>query len=336
MRAKMAESGLSIGLPELIQEVGFFLDYGRGIVKPHTAGQLSEIMSVIQSGIRRVYYPVPASPAAVGHEWSWLRPTTSITLQQVISGALTRGSFTAGDLITQTTTLAVATYVSDNGTEMTLYGVSGVADGTSTWYPTDDDDDTTNAWTPTEIADTSKYDLPDDLGRIVGSLNYSENKYRESITVVSIAAILEMRALNAFTSNPRYAAIRYKASDGSGGQRQEILFFPQPDQAYVLLYEYEAYNGALSDSFPYPLGGMQLAELYIESCLAVAESRLNDEIGNHTSQYQALLIDAIARDRKRDPRSYGQMGHVEDTYDRRRRYGAAYENYPITINGVVY
>jgi hypothetical protein len=329
----MAESSLSIGLPELRQAVGFFLDYGRS---GWDTAQENEIDDIIQSGIRRVYYPLPAGEATVGHEWSWLRPTTSLTLQQAIDGSLTRGSFTAGDSITQTTTLARATYVSDDGSEMTLYGVSGVADGTSTWYPSDDDDDTTNAWTPTEIADTSKYDLPDDLGRVVGSFNFSENKYRTSITVTTIETLLEMRAINAYTSYPRYAATRYKPSDGSSGQRQEVLFFPQPDQAFVLLYEYEAYNGALSDSYPYPLGGMQLAELYIESCLAVAESRLNDEIGNHTAQYHALLTDAIARDRKRDARSFGQMGHVEEYYDRSRRYGAAYSNYPIVIDGVTY
>ena len=214
--------------------------------------------------------------------------------------------------------------------------MSGVADGSNIWYPTVDGDSVTNAWTPTEIADTSKYDLPDDMGRIVGSLNFSENKYRQSITIVPIASILEMRAINAYTSHPQYAAIRYKTSDGTTGQRQEILFFPQPDQAYVLLYEYEAYSGALSATYPYLLGGMQLAELYIESCLAVAESRLNEEVGNHTSQYQALLVDAVARDRKRDPRSYGQMGRVEDSHDRRRRYGNACSSYPITIGGVNY
>ena len=329
----MAESSLSIGLPELIQEVGFFLDYGR---TGHSVAQLAEIMSIIQSGVRRVYYPLPAGQATVGHEWSWLRPTTTLTLQQAVSGALTRGSFTAGDSITQTTTLARAIYVSDDGSEMILYGVSGVADGTSTWYPSDDDDDTSNAWTPTEIADTSKYDLPDDFGRLVGSIHFSPNLYRRSIEIVPIAQILEMRAVNAYTSYPRFAAVRYKTSDGSGGQRQEVLFFPQPDQAFVLHYEYEAYSSALSDSYPYPLGGMQLAELYTESCLAVAESRLNDEIGLHTAQYQALLADAIARDGKHDARSYGQMGHVEDVYDRRLRHGAAYSNYPIFINGVPY
>jgi hypothetical protein len=329
----MSESGLSIGLPELIQEVGFFLEYGR---TGHTEDQLSQIMAVIQSGVRRVYYPPAINGLPAGHEWSWLRPTSTLTLQQAMSGALTRGSFTAGDSITQTSTLARATYVSDDGSEMTLYGVSGVADGTSTWYPSTDDDDTTNAWTPTETADTSKFDLPDNLGRIVGSLHFPANEYRQSVAVVPIGHILEMRAVNALSSTPRFAAIRYKESDGSGGQRQEILFFPQPDQAWVMLYEYEAYSGALSDSYPYPLGGMQLAELYIESCLAVAESRIQDEIGNHTTQYQALLVDAISRDRKHDAQHYGQMGHVEDTYDYRFRYGAAYSNYPILISGVPY
>jgi hypothetical protein len=333
----MAESSLSIGLPELIQEVGFFLDYGRTVATDGDAARLAEVMGIVQSGVRRVYYP-PAIPEVLkpGHEWSWLRPTTSLTLTQTIDGALTGAAFVAGASITQETTLARATYLSDDGSEMTLYGVSGVADGTSKWYPTLDGDSDTTDWTPTEIADTSKYDLPDTFGRLVGSLHFSSNEYRRSIEVVPIDQILEMRAINAFTSYPRYAAVRYKESDGSDGQRQEILFFPQPDQAFTLLYEYEAYSGALSDSYPYPLGGMQLAELYIESCLAVAESRLLDEVGIHTGQYQALLVDAVARDRKRDARTYGQMGHVEDVYDRRLRYGAAFSNYPINIEGVDY
>lgn len=328
----MAESGLSIGLPELHEEVGEFLGYGRA---GHDATQQDAINRIVQSGVRRVYYPIPASEAAVGYEWSWLRPTATLTLSQAIDGALTRGGFIAGDSITQTSTLARATYVSDDGSELVLYGVSGIADASNTWYPSDDGDDTTNAWTPTEIADTSKFDLPDNFGRLVGSLHFPANEYRQSVTIVPIGKILEMRASNAFSSTPRFAATRYKTTDGSSGQRQEILFFPQPDQTWEMLYEYEAYNGALTEANPYPLGGMQLAELYIESCLAVAESRLEDVVGIHAAQYQALLADAIARDRKRSARSYGQMGHVEDVHDHRRRYGAAYSQYPITINGVI-
>jgi len=62
---------------------------------------------------------------------------------------------------------------------------------------------------------------------------------------------------------------------------------------------------------------MSLAELFIESCLAVAEQRLNDEIGVHTQTYQALLLDAVQRDKKHSPTYFGYMGHTEYQVERR-------------------
>jgi hypothetical protein len=333
----MGESGLSIGLPELIQEVGFFLDYGRGVVKDHTANQLSEIMSIIQSGVRRVYYPLAVNQDMAGYEWTWLRPTATLTLSQAMAGALTRGTFVTETSITQTTTGAVATFVSNDGSNMTIYGVNGTADASSTWYPTDDGSDVTNAWTPTEIADTSKFDMPDDFGRLHGDFHYAANDYRNSIPGVPLASIYARRAVGIQYSAPALVATRFKESDGSTGQRQEVLFWPSPDALWTLTYEYEAYSGALSDSSPYPLGGMKLAELYIESCLAVAETRSLEEVGLHTQQYGALLIDAIARDKRGGPQNFGQMGNFDyqkDDYDSnrfRRGYGSA--NYPISYNG---
>lgn len=255
----MAESGLSVGLPELIQEVGFFLDLGRA---DHTAPQLAEIMSVIQSGVRRVYYPMAVNQATVGYEWSWLKPTTTIDTED------------------------------------------GVSD----------------------------YDLPDDFGRLHGDLFFGADEYRMSIPIVPIATMLQRRAVGIVDGAPIMAAYRHKVSDGSSGQRQELMLWPTPDAVWTLSYQYEAYSGALSDTYPYPLGGMKLAELYIESCLAVAESRLNEEVGLHSQAYQALLIDAIARDKNHGPKHYGQMGHIESTHEHRRR-GQLGSSYPITYNG---
>ena len=83
---------------------------------------------------------------------------------------------------------------------------------------------------------------------------------------------------------------------------------------------------------------MHLAELYIESCLAVAEQRINEQVGLHTQQYHMLLADAILRDSKRGPQILGQMGHV-DPYDKvlypspfRRGYTGG--TYPISYLGV--
>ena len=254
----MSESGLSIGFPDLQSQVGFFLGYGATIGN-YSAAQLLEISGLIQSGVRRVYYPPAISANIVGYEWSWLRPTKTLSV------------------------------------------VSGTAD----------------------------YNLPDDFGRLIDTIHFPADVHRNSLAIISVSKMLDFRARRSISQAPRYAAIRYKASDGTIGQRQELLLYPNPNENWTMLYEYEAYSGALSDAHPYPLGGMQLSEVYIESCLALAESRVNDEVGIHNQQFSALLVDAIARDRKNGAQLYGQMGHNEGRGWRRFRRGYTGDVYPI-------
>jgi len=261
----MSESGLSIGAADLRAEIGYFLGYSR-TASNWSTGQLAEINAIMQSGIRRVYYPPAITQEISGYEWSWLRPTTTLEIE------------------------------------------SGISD----------------------------YDLPDDFGRLVGCLYYPENEYRQPISIVSVGKILALRSYATKTGAPIYGAVRFKASDRTTGQRQEILLYPEPDQDWTdddaLKYEYEAYSGPLTDDYPYPLGGMKLAELYIESCLAVAESRMDENLGVHTPQYQALLVDAIARDRKNGPQIYGSMGDREVEGVEFRR-GLTGQTYPILYKG---
>ncbi|KKL88875.1 hypothetical protein LCGC14_1920300, partial [marine sediment metagenome] len=176
----MAESSLSIGFPELQVEVGDFLGYGR--TPSWSTAREARIDSIVQSGVRRVYYPPGVSDKISGYEWSWLQPTTTLA---VVSG-------------------------------------------------------------------TSDYDLPDDFGRLVGPFHFPAEEYRKPVIEVSVSKILQLRTYSFQTGGPYYVATRFKSSDGSGGQRQEALFFPEPDEAWTMIYEYEAYNSALSDSFPYP------------------------------------------------------------------------------------
>ncbi|MFA5186695.1 MAG: hypothetical protein WC551_09485 [Patescibacteria group bacterium] len=263
----MAESSLSIGYTDLRQEVGGFLGYGRTIAS-WSAARIATIDRIVQSGVRQVYFPPAVNVSgsneeATVHEWSWLRPTTTL---------------------------------------------------------------------PT-VADDGDYDLPDDFGRLVGKFHYAANVHRAAIYVVSVGDLLDMRAHYDQNDAPRYVAIRYKASTGVSGQRQEALFWPEPDAVYTLSYEYEAYTGVLSDTYPYPLGGMQLAELYIESCLSIAEQRPNDEIGIHTAKFQLLLAAAVYRDMQRGARNFGQMGHKE-RYKERICRGYTGTTYPITYHGV--
>lgn len=179
------------------------------------------------------------------------------------------------------------------------------------------------------------YDLPDDFGGMNGDFHYDADECRTSIRRIPLATLLDMRSTNDYDGYPNFFAIRFKSSDGTTGQRQEALFYPTPDAVYTLHYAYNAYQGVLSDEAPYPLGGMQMSEVYKESCLAAAEARNDDAPGVHTQQFERLLIDAVARDRDRGPVNYGRMGQPPEYGEERFKrgnelYGGAYR---ITYGG---
>ena len=256
----MAESSLTLGWSELKQSVGVFLDFGSS---GWTTPQTTKIESIVNSGIRRVYYP-PASQNHSGYEWTWLRPWSTL--------AATDGDYA--------------------------------------------------------------YDLPDDFGRMIGEFHYAADQHRRAIKQVPVATVIKNRTHRNETGYARIFATRYKSSDGSGGQRQEALFYPTFDADKTLQYQYEAYASVLSDSYPYPLGGMQMSELYKQSCLAVAETEVMDDIGIHNGLFETMIVDAIARDRKRTG-SYGNMGNRE-RYGTTFRRGYTGETYDFTYNGIPY
>jgi hypothetical protein len=176
-------------------------------------------------------------------------------------------------------------------------------------------------------------DMPDNFGRIVGDLHFDASVYAQSITIISEHRILALLQQNDDEGRPRHAALRFKESDGTNGQRQEIVWWPTPDAAYTLTYRYEAFAGKLTESNAYPLGGMRYAELIIESCLAVAEQRANDERGLHWEAFTRLLVTAVAQDRKNGARYFGAMSQgetVESDARCRRLNGSSYD---ITYKG---
>jgi hypothetical protein len=259
----MAESTLSISFNDLKIEVGHFLGYGPNAAD-WTAAQLAEIDRIVQTGVRRFYYPPAVEGVQADFEWSFIKPETTIAT----------------------------------------------------------------------VADQATNDLPDNLGRVVGQFYYPSSSNRVSVVVVSEAQLNEYKSHTDSDGAPRYCCIRHKASDGSDGQRLEVEWYPVPDSAYTLTYKFEAYQGRLSNSNPYPLGGMKHGELVMESCLAVAEERANDEKGIHYQNFMAQLITAIALDRRQGAINYGKMGQPEE-HDYRLRRGDTGGTYPITYNGDV-
>ncbi len=120
-------------------------------------------------------------------------------------------------------------------------------------------------------------------------------------------------ASSGVTGHPVLAAMRPKAHDGSMGQRFEALFYPTPDDAYVLTFKYDVVANALSLSNPHPLGGSIHTQTIKEACLAAAELGEGDESSVHKAQFDRLLASSIMRDRlTMTPQVLGYNGDRSD------------------------
>lgn len=261
----MAESTLTLGFTDIKMELGFFLGYGSD-PDGWSAAQKTEIELIVNTGYRNALYPPAIQGIPIGYEWSFLRPTATLSV----------------------------------------------------------------------VADDYLYDFPDDYGRIIGEFNYAADEHKAPIRQIPLSQLLNMQSTSDMTGYANFFSTRWKESDQSGGQRQEVLFYPTFDAAYTLYYNYEAYTGVLSDTYPYPLGGMKMSELYKESCLSVAESRNEDTQGVHTQLFQMLLVDRVARDMSHGGQNYGQMGHKDGMDDivEWRRGSEIYDSaYSITYDG---
>jgi hypothetical protein len=128
------------------------------------------------------------------------------------------------------------------------------------------------------------------------SLPASVTESSRIIGMVSEAHLRQLATSNPQTGTPQYAATRPVASDGSGRQQWEVVFYPTPNEERTLEYRYSLIPETLSTAKPYPLGGRQYAELLLQSCLAVLEQREKKAEGVATARYIERLAAAIQLD----------------------------------------
>ena len=158
-------------------------------------------------------------------------------------------------------------------------------------------------------AGVAAYSLPDGFGRIYGQLKWPASMHRPSIPVIPIGQLRQCE----HGRWPHFAAVTWRNAYGAKGQLKQLHFDSPPSETAVLSFSAEADTGPLSsDGRPYPLGGAMHSELVLESCLAVAEQRRNDEQGIHTQNFTQMLAAAISRDRREGPQNYGLMRHPSD------------------------
>lgn len=283
----MAESTLSAGITEIKLAVADFLGMGRTSGN-WDADDSARADDIIESSQRRLYG---------AHDWSFLKKQTTLTLN---------APYTTG---TVTVTNGSAT-VTGSGTTFPSWAASGEfigPDGVA--YTVASRDSNTQLTLDINYKGTTAsgrsyslrqrdYDLPDDFIQLIGDMTYVSETFRwPVIRIVPEGEIRIKRQKQIQTGYVQLAAVRWKSSDLSDGQRMELLIWPDANEAFVLAYPYKILpNLLVTSTAEDPLGGMQMSELFMQSALALAEQRMKRELGVENALYQQMLQGAIERD----------------------------------------
>ncbi len=166
---------------------------------------------------------------------------------------------------------------------------------------------------PTAIVDlpsqATAIQLPEDFGGIEGQITISPTQGTVwwPITIRNEGYLRNLYALYPnMVSRPMQAALTpLKGTTVNSSSRMELLIFPKADQDYRLQLQYYVLPDYLSGAFPYAYGGAAHAETLLESCLAIAEQKLDDAMGVHTQKFQERLVASIGMDRKNKAQNLG-------------------------------
>lgn len=153
-------------------------------------------------------------------------------------------------------------------------------------------------------AAVSTYNLPDEFSTIMGGVTLGDGSDVRVIPVIPEVRVRALLANNDTQGIPRVCAIRAKTPATAGSPtRYEVLFHPIPDTTYTPTYTYGRIPTALLNDNDVPEGGMMHSDTILESCLAMAELRRDDEGSEgtpriHHQLFQERLAASIAIDRQ--------------------------------------
>jgi len=334
----MSEPTLVQTFNEIRLDVGQELGYTRTTSK-WSAERVSEIENITNAAYRRFLFLAMAPGTATPHRWSFLRPITSMVIWGTVTGTVSGlPSYDASTYSTITATSA-SFYPSMVGksfvfdTSGTSYTVASYTSSTVIVVTGDASGETSDD-TFTMTAD-GDYQLPDDFGSILDDfyLINATNVVRK-VTRRGSSQILHLRAEKVDdTGTPQVYGIAPLSMDGTAGQRQKVMFFPKPDAAETLTYQYSVLPNTLTTSNPYPKGTEVFSETIRYAALAEVERRIGKKRGYEEQylQYLAISVQQDALAAMPDNLGYNRDDSVrgtEGSYD--RTYGAT-----ITRNGIL-
>lgn len=187
-----------------------------------------------------------------------------------------------------------------------------------------------NSSLPDQInGDTARYLMPQDFnGDAMGEWTFGadQNVWPEIITMPE-HVIRMWRSIHSGNQSgiPHYAAFRrledrYVPAGQRG--RWEVIFYPDPGQAYVVELEYRHFfNDLVEPTLDYQPAGAEHDETIVAAAIAKAELDRDDVMGSRHQYYEKCLKNSIRVDLQAAPKTVGMNndnGNTPEVYSRRQ------------------
>lgn len=141
-----------------------------------------------------------------------------------------------------------------------------------------------------------KYAVPEDFSELLTDPVFDDDDGYISLTKITPEALLDLRVASIVTNPPAFYAIATSPYDLEIGTKYEIWLHEEPGSSYILRMLYRIDPLEPSTTSDLLVGGVKATEAILESCLAVAETQEDDEIGIHYKIAKGLIQNLIAAD----------------------------------------
>ena len=306
----MAQSTLEQAYSAIRSAIGFFL-YGKR--SSWTADQTSAIDECFAAGLRRFYFPDPViiNGRQYVHRWHFLRVKRSIDLWPEIT-AVVNGTPTnvAASVMTLTDTTLYDSMIADathTKNKRITFDVSGNTYRIKSFTAVGDDVSVTvdgnasgeGANKAVTIEADGDYHLSADFGGVEGDIFYrSPTGAYTPMRETSPGEIRRMRQISSVVAaSPPYFAIEQLAPEGASLSARWLLsVWPTPGQLYTCDFAMRVLPDMLTSGVAYPYGGAAHAETIEALCIAAADLRMNDRVGERAAYANARLLASIQED----------------------------------------
>lgn len=282
---------------EIQRAISRYLGYGRSAPVALSSKE-TDINDAMRMGLRQFYYP----PIPSRHTWSFLYPHATLETEVPYStGTVTVATDAGGSIVTLTggtflTTVGDGWRIRLDGTS---YDVLSRTSGTEILLVDDD----VEFLTATEFElGQNKFLLPADFLNFNGPLTYQPGTgdFYPPIAVTDEASLRTWEQVHEWSYRPMMAALIPKELSPDNvepRQRWYLQFAPTPDAEYRLQYRYLHDPEMVDSTNVNHWGGTPHSNTIILSCLAAAESMLNDGSTEMHQRFLQALSASIEYDR---------------------------------------